>query len=421
MRKILIVGAGHAGLHLAHGLLTHGYDVTVITGQSSTEIRTGRSSVTQFTLPTSLSHEREYDLDLWSVLCPQVRNQRIHLYPGSGQPALSFSGRTGLNNDYMVSVDRRVKMADWLEFFEDRGGKVVIHGVTVTDLDYFSRMFDLIIVAVGHGELGQLFDYDESRFSGARPRSMAQALVYDVWPDSKDDVNVGWAASAAEAGNTILMPILSQEGPCHALVMVDKRGGPMDAWPDRPGPEEQLRRMKDLLRRYAPEYYERVKDAALVDGYGSTLTDEVTPQVRNPVGVLPSGGKVLGMADVVVTMDPYVGQSWNNSMHCAKAYLEAIMEHGDREFDENFLVSMFDRFWEFGLHNQLWSEMNSTIWDRGDMPEYFNDLIAGAQRYPEIADRWIRGWDYPPDYANWLLDPEEAMKYVAEVRARHGD
>ncbi|MFE9242467.1 styrene monooxygenase/indole monooxygenase family protein [Nocardiopsis sp. NPDC006938] len=421
MRKILIVGAGHAGLHLAHGLLTHGYDVTVITGQSSTEIRTGRSSVTQFTLPTSLSHEREYDLDLWSVLCPQVRNQRIHLYPGSGQPTLSFAGRTGLNNDYMVSVDRRVKMADWLEFFEDRGGKVVIHGVTVTDLDYFSRMFDLIIVAVGHGELGQLFDYDESRFSGARPRSMAQALVYDVWPDSKDDVNVGWAASAAEAGNTILMPILSQEGPCHALVMVDKRGGPMDAWPDRPGPEEQLRRMKDLLRRYAPEYYERVKDAALVDGYGSTLTDEVTPQVRNPVGVLPSGGKVLGMADVVVTMDPYVGQSWNNSMHCAKAYLEAIMEHGDREFDESFLVSMFDRFWEFGLHNQLWSEINSTIWDRGDMPEYFNDLIAGAQRYPEIADRWIRGWDYPPDYANWLLDPEEAMKYVAEVRARHGD
>ncbi|WP_067597164.1 styrene monooxygenase/indole monooxygenase family protein [Nocardiopsis listeri] len=420
MRKILIVGAGHAGLHLAHGLLTHGYDVTVITGQSSTEIRTGRSSVTQFTLPTALSHEREYDLDLWSVLSPQVRNQRIHLYPGADNPALSFVGRTGRNNDYMVSVDRRVKMADWLEFFEDRGGKVVIHGVTVTDLDYFSRMFDLIIVAVGHGELGQLFDYDESRFSGARPRSMAQALIYDVWPDSEDDVNVGWAASAAEAGNTILMPILSQEGPCHALVMVDKRGGPMDAWPDRPGPEEQLRRMKDLMRRYAPEYYERVKDAALIDGDNSTLTDEVTPQVRNPVGVLPSGGRVLGMADVVVTMDPYVGQSWNNSMHCAKAYLEAIMEHGDGKFDEDFLVGMFDRFWKFGLHNQLWSEMNSTIWDQGDLPDYFHRLIEGAQHHPEIADRWIQGWDYPPDYANWLLDPEEAMRYLSEVQQRHG-
>src|SRR6478735_7193288 len=150
MRKILIVGAGHAGLHLAHGLLTHGYDVTVITGQSSTEIRTGRPSVTQFTFPTALDYEREYELDLWSALSPQIREQRVHLYPGADRPTLSLKGRTGKANDYMVAVDRRVKMADWLEFFEDRGGKVVIHGVTVTDLDYFSRMFDLIIVAVGH-------------------------------------------------------------------------------------------------------------------------------------------------------------------------------------------------------------------------------------------------------------------------------
>ncbi|MEU3305941.1 styrene monooxygenase/indole monooxygenase family protein [Nocardiopsis sp. NPDC006832] len=420
MRKILIVGAGHAGLHLAHGLLTHGYDVTVITGQSSTEIRTGRPSVTQFTFPTALEYERKYELDLWSALSPQIRQQRIHLYPGADRSRLSLKGRTGKANDYMVAVDRRVKMADWLEFFEDRGGKVVIHGVTVTDLDYFSRMFDLIIVAVGHGELGQLFDYDESRFSGARPRSIAQAQIYDVWPSAEDDDNVGWACSAQDAGNTIFIPMLSQEGPCHNLLMVDKRGGPMDAWPDRPGPEEQLRRMKDLLRQYSPEYYERVRDAELVDGGRSTLIEDLTPQVRNPVGTLPSGGKVLGMADVVVTMDPYVGQSWNNSTRCAKAYLEAIMEHGDRRFDEEFLVGAFDRFWEFGLHNQMWSEMNSTVWDQGDLPAHFYELVEAASVHTEVADRWIQGWDYPPDYANWLLDPEESMKYVAEVRARSG-
>ncbi|WP_160050316.1 MULTISPECIES: styrene monooxygenase/indole monooxygenase family protein [unclassified Nocardiopsis] len=421
MRKILIVGAGHAGLHLAHGLLTHGYDVTVITGQSSLEIRTGKASVAQFTFPTALEYERQHDLDLWSALSPQIREQRVHLYPSGDQPVRTFKGRTGLNNDYVVSVDRRVKMADWLEYFEDRGGKVVIHGVTVTDLDYFSRMFELIIVAVGHGELGQLFDYDESRFSGARPRSIAQAQVYDVWPEKEGDENIGWAASAADAGNIMFLPILTQEGPCHNLLLVDKRGGPMDAWPDRPGPEEQLRRMKDLLRQYAPDYFERVKDAVLTNGRNSTLVEELTPQVRNPVGVLPSGGRVLGMADVVVTMDPYVGQSWNNSTRCAKAYLESIIEHGDGAFDEGFLVRTFDRFWEFGLHNQLWAEMNSTLWDAGDLPPYFYDLVDAAAAYPEVGDRWIQGWDYPPDYSSWLLDPELAMQYVAEVRARHGD
>ena len=421
MRKILIVGAGHAGLHLAHGLLTHGYDVTVITGQSSMEIRAGKPSISQLTFPTALEYERKYDLDLWSALSPQIRDYRVHLYPRSDQPPKTFKGRTGKGNDYIVSVDRRAKMADWLEYFEDRGGKVVIHGVTVTDLDYFSRMFDLIIVAVGHGELGQLFDYDESRFSGARPRSIAQAHVYDVWPDENGEENIGWAASTAEAGNIIFLPILTQEGPCHNLLMVDKHGGPMDAWPDRPGPEEQLRRMKDRLRQYSPDYFERAKDAVLVSGGNSTLVEELTPQVRNPVGVLPSGGRVLGMADVVVTMDPYVCQSWNNSTRCAEAYLESIMEHGDQPFDEDFLVRTFDRFWEFGLHNQLWSEMNSTMWDEGDLVPHFYDLVDASAAYPEVADRWIQGWDYPPDYSTWLLDPDLALQYLAEVRKKHGD
>ena len=420
MRKILIVGAGHAGLHLAHGLLTHGYDVTVITGQSSLEIRSGRPSISQFTFPTALEYERKFDLDFWSALSPQIREQKLAVFR-DGEAVMSMKGRSHAGNGYAVSVDRRVKMADWLEFFEDRGGKVVIHGVTVTDLDYFSRMFDLIIVAVGHGELGQLFDHDTSRFSGTRPRALAQAYVHDLWPpDEGESENIGWFGVTEEAGNIMLIPVLTQEGPAHNVLLVDKKKGPMDAWPDRPGPEEQLRRMKDLLRQYSPEYYERVRDAELVDGGRSTLIEDLTPQVRNPVGTLPSGGKVLGMADVVVTMDPYVGQSWNNSTRCAKAYLEAIIEHGDRRFDEEFLVGTFERFWEFGLHNQRWSEMNSTMWGQGDLPPHFYDLVETAAVHTEVADRWIQGWDYPPDYADWLLDPEEAMKYLAEVRARSG-
>ena len=418
MRKILIVGAGHAGLHLAHGLLTRGYDVTVITGQSSPEIRTGKPSISQFTLPTALEGEREFDLDFWSALSPQIREQKLFMYMQS-QVVASLQGSSHPGNGYTVSVDRRVKMADWLEFFEDRGGKVVIHGVTVTDLDYFSRMFDLIIVAVGHGELGQLFDNDTSRFSGARPRAIAQAYMYDVWPDPGEPENIGWSAVTQEAGNIIFIPILSQDGPCHSLLMVDKKGGPMDAWPDRPGPEEQLRRMKDLTRKYAPDFFERVRDAVLIDGR-STLVEDLTPQVRNPVGRLPSGGLVLGMADVVVTMDPFVGQSWNNSTRCAQAYLESIIEHGDGEFDEDFLVGAFDRFWEFGQDNQAWAEQASTMWEQ-DLPEHFANVMSAAGQYREIADRWIQGWDFPTDYKNWLFDPEVSQRYIAEVKARYGD
>ena len=416
MRKILIVGAGHAGLHLAHGLLTHGYDVTVITGQSSTEIRTGKPSISQFTLPTALEYERKFDLDFWSALSPQIREQKLFMYM-EGKAVAALQGSSDPGNGYTVSVDRRVKMADWLESFEDRGGKVVIHGVTVTDLDYFSRMFELIIIAVGHGELGQLFDDDNSRFSGTRPRAIAQAYMYDVWPDPGEPENIGWAATTQEAGNIIFIPILSQEGPCHSLLMVNKKGGPMDAWPDRPGPEEQLRRMKDLTRKYAPDFYERVRDAVLIDGR-SALVEDLTPQVRNPVGTLPSGGLVLGMADVVVTMDPFVGQTWNNSTRCAQTYLESIIEHGDGEFNEEFLVKAFDRFWEFGQDNQMWAEFCSTMWEQ-DIPEHVANVMNHAGQYREVGDRWIQAWDTPSDYKNWLFDKEAAQAYLAEVKARH--
>jgi 2-polyprenyl-6-methoxyphenol hydroxylase-like FAD-dependent oxidoreductase len=72
MRKILIVGAGQSGLHLAHGLLSSGYDVTLITGRTSTELRTGRPSITQLTFPTVLEYERELGLDFWSADVPRI-------------------------------------------------------------------------------------------------------------------------------------------------------------------------------------------------------------------------------------------------------------------------------------------------------------------------------------------------------------
>jgi 2-polyprenyl-6-methoxyphenol hydroxylase-like FAD-dependent oxidoreductase len=49
MRKILIVGAGQAGLQLAHGLLlAGGYEVTVMSQRPAGEIRQGRVTSTQW-------------------------------------------------------------------------------------------------------------------------------------------------------------------------------------------------------------------------------------------------------------------------------------------------------------------------------------------------------------------------------------
>ncbi|MFC3999002.1 styrene monooxygenase/indole monooxygenase family protein [Nocardiopsis sediminis] len=414
MRKILIVGAGQSGLHLAHGLLSHGYDVTVITGQTSTEIRTGRPSITQLTYPTVLEYERELHLDFWSSQAPHIEKSKLHLYPSGVPEPIQLAGHF---DGYAVSVDRRVKMADWLEYFEDCGGKVVIHGVTLSDLDYFSRMFDLIVVAVGHGELGALFDTDHSRFSSARHRVLAQAHIYDVAPDPGEPESVGWVGAAEDAGMIWFFPILTAEGPCHSMFVVGKHASPMDSWQDRPSPREQWRRMQDLLQKHAPHYYERVRGAELVDG-NSRLIESLNPQVRKPVGVLPSGGRVLGISDVVITSDPFAGQGWNNSTRCAKSYLESILQRGDRPFDEEFMTSMFERFWTYGRVAEQWAETISSYWEI-EQPQHLQDVLGAATQYQEIADRWIQGWNNPPAYADWLFDPEGAYAYLAEVTAAH--
>ncbi|WP_017590935.1 styrene monooxygenase/indole monooxygenase family protein [Nocardiopsis potens] len=416
MRKILIVGAGHSGLQLAHGLLNNGYDVTVITGQTSIEIRTNRPAITQLTMPTALELERELHLDFWSAQAPRIEKFKIGLFPPGASPTIMASSFE--NGGYGIAIDRRVKIADWLEYFEDCGGKVVIHGVTVSDLDYFSRMFDLIVIAVGHGELGALFDHDTSRFSAARKRALAQANIFDVAVDPGEKDSVGWAGTSPELGCFFLVPFLTREGPCHALFMSDRPGGSMGAWPARPRPDDQFAWMQELLRKYAPPYYERVKDAELVDGR-STIAGMLQPQVRNPVGVLPSGGLVLGISDVVISMDPYVLQGWNHSARCAKSYLESILAHGDKPFDRDFLERTFEEFWEYGHTAQHWSEWVSTMWEQR-LPDWVQEIFGLMAEVPGVGDRLLKGWNYPPDFFTWLYDEQGGKKWLEELKAARG-
>jgi hypothetical protein len=411
-------------MELAHGLLAREYDVTVITGKSSLEIRSGHPDIAQFTL---LEHQRALGLDLWSALSPRITGTTLRLYPPQSTPVTV----TGTFPAHGVSVDSRVKLADWLEYFEDRGGKVVIHGITLSDLDYLSRMFDLIVIAVGHGELGQLFDTDATRSGGARERAVAQALIWDVDPES---ISEGQGGEYAEVGSSpearvILAPILTQYGPCHSLTAVQgEAGGPMDAWPDRPGPEEQLRRMKDLLRMCTPHLFNRVKDASLIDGHSTSL-HKIEPHVRHPVGRLPSGACVLGQADVISSTDPIAAQGSNTSSASAHHYFARILDRGDAEFTPAWMEETFTGFWNgepgpdrplagVGQAAAALGEVLDRLWN-ADAPAHLAEVLGAATRYQEVADRFVQGLNDPRDYQSWLYDAESARAYLAKVTARH--
>ncbi|NED81020.1 FAD-binding oxidoreductase, partial [Streptomyces sp. SID11233] len=93
-------------------------------------------------------------------------------------------------------------------------------------------------------------------------------------------------------------------------------GGPLDAFKGVKDPSEHLALTLELLEKYVPWEYARATKVELTDA-NATLAGRYAPTVRKPIGRLPGGGAVLGVADVVVANDPITGQGSNSASKCA--------------------------------------------------------------------------------------------------------
>jgi hypothetical protein len=311
---------------------------------------------------------------------------------------------------YAQSVDQRIKMAGWLEAFENRGGNVVIHGVTTADLDGLTKLYDLVIVAAGRGELVELFDRDPERSPYTTPqRSLSVVYVHGMALRARlEEPYVGFSAVPG-LGELFTIPALTLSGPCDILFWEAIPNGLLDCWDDRPVPAEHLRRVLDLMRQYVPWEYERCQKVELTDGRAS-LVGGFTPIVRRPVGELPSGGMVLGMADVVVANDPITGQGSNSAAKCAAAYLNAILEHEDRPFDRTWMQQVFDGYWAEAQHVTNWTNVMLQ-----PLPEHIQRILGAAAGNRGVAARFANGFSDPRDFQHWLMDPDKAAQYLASV------
>ncbi|TJZ99023.1 styrene monooxygenase/indole monooxygenase family protein [Actinacidiphila oryziradicis] len=406
MRKILIVGAGQAGLQLALGLQDRGYEVTLMTNRTSDEIRAGRVMSTQCMFHTALRHERDLGINFWEDQAPRIEGLGLSLAAPDGTRPIDWVGRL---DAYAQSVDQRVKMAGWMETFAECGGRIVIHGAAVSDLDYFSRAYDLVLVAAGKGELVSMFSRDASRSPYDTPqRALAVAYVHGLAPRPEHpDFHAVRFNIVPGAGELFVMPTLTTSGPADILFWESIPGGPLDVFAGVKDPAEHLRVTLDLMRRHLPWEYDRAGKVELTDA-GGTLSGRYAPVVRNPIGELPSGGVVLGVADVVVANDPITGQGSNNASKCAASYLASIVEHGDQPFDRAWMQSAFDRYWDSAQHVTKWT--NALL---GPPPEHVLNLIGAAGQLSSVARRFVNGFDDPADFEEYFFEPDKTAAYLA--------
>lgn len=415
MRKILVIGAGQSGLQLALGLQSQGYEVTLMSNRTADEIRAGRVMSTQCMFHTALQHERDLQINFWESQAPRIEGLGVsvaapgsHESPEGSQRAIDWVGKL---DGHAQSVDQRVKMAGWMETFAQRGGQLVIHGAAVSDLDFFASRYDLTLVSAGKGELVSMFGRDASRSPYDTPqRALAVSYVHGMGPRPEHpDFEAVRCNLVPGVGELFVMPTYTTSGRADILFWEGIPGGPLDAFQGVKDPNEHLALTLELMEKFLPWEYARATKVELTDANG-TLAGRYAPTVRNPIGRLPSGGLVLGVADVVVANDPITGQGSNSASKCAASYLASIVEHGDRPFDAEWMRSTFERYWNTAQHVTKWT--NAML---APPPEHILNLIGAAGQLQPVADRFANGFNDPSDFENFFYDPDKTNAYLASL------
>lgn len=408
MPRFAIVGAGHAGLQLALGLLAEGFEVTLVSNRTAEEIASGNVLSSQCMFESALQTERALELNLWEGECPPVEGISLVVPDGAGGKGIDWAARL----DWPAqSVDQRLKVPAWMKLFIDRGGALAIEEADVDDLERLAREHDLVVVASGKGALGNLFARDAEKSPYLTPQR-ALALTYVVGMELREEFSAVCFNLIPGVGEYFVFPALTTTGPCEIMVFEGVPDGPMDCWQNIRDPEAHLARSLEILERFLPWEAERCRDVQLTDQKG-VLTGRLAPIVRRPVATLPSGARVLGLGDAVVLNDPITGQGANNAAKAAEIYLASILEQADG-FDERFMQRTFDRYWR-GYAQWVVSWTNSLL---APPQPHVLSLLTEAQEIPALAETIVNGFDDPRIFYPWWFDAGESERLIAEKRSQ---
>lgn len=413
MRPILIVGAGQAGLQLGLGLLTAGYDVTVVAARTPDEIRAGRPPSTQTMFEPALATERAIRLNLWDGdvaaggrdrTAPAIRGFRMGLPARPGEPILDLIAPLDAP---ARSIDQRVKMSRWLELVRDHGGRVIYEPMTLAGLDDIAvaGSFALVVVAAGRSELVDAFAIDLDRSTDERPpRVLSAAYVHGLDPHPAGPDSYVEFYPVPGVGEMFVVPALTLTGRCAILLWETIPGGPGDRWPARGlAPGQILRLILELAGQYTPWVAERTRQVQLTDP-NSALHGRFTPQVRHPVAHLPAGGLALGIGDVVTSLDPIAGQGANLAAKAASHHLTAVLAHGTRPFDESWMIETAEAFWH--AHAAAACQLAHTLLQ--PPTPHAMQAYAAAAVDPVVARRLANGFADPNHFLGWFLHPDQA-------------
>lgn len=383
-RKIGIVGAGIAGLHLGLYLQKHGVDATVITDRTPDEYRGMRLINTVAHHHVTLAREDELGVNHWQE--PKLHYYYHDHYFNFPQP-LSFRGDFSRPSR---AVDYRIYLPALMQDFERRGGKIEIRRIEEGDIQPLVSRFDLLVVSTGKGALGQLFTYRPEHTPYSQPqRRLCVGLYTGV--RQPDPMNVTLSVSPGH-GEMIVIPTVTFSGIANALLMENVPGADLEELATLNYEEDRkhfLQTVLDKLEKHHPTTYDRI-DTARFDlaQPQDLLQGGIVPTVRNTVVEFDDGKCAIALGDVHSVVDPMMGQGANVASYAAFVLGEEIVKSDvlDARFCEKVDLKRQDRVLAAARWTNIMLQPPS---------EALGMLIGTMCQNQALADEFTENFNYP--------------------------
>lgn len=418
-RKIGIVGSGHAGLVAGHALVQAGHDVTLYSDRTAEQwLHGSRPTGAAARFVSALSYERSLGLAHWEAFAPRGYGAHLTLCPSADNRLLTMTGRSPT---YFQAIDLRLQSHRWMTDLAAAGAEIVIDKIDVSRLDAIAARHDLVLVATGRGALAELFprNPERSHYDTAQ-RNLAMVIVTGA-PQSIEGVPFLGARFniLAPSGEMVAVPYYHRDhGPTWCVCFEAKPGGPMDRFAGCTSGHEVLAAARQIFHDLMPWETAWAADMELADADG-WLVGAVTPSVREPVGVLPSGRVVMPIGDTAIAVDPIAGQGANLGNKLVQHVVAAIAAAPTATFDAAWMTATFEPFWaEHGAPGVAFT--NSFL----DAPTAATQLMliaqcgsdgAGDSPHQRIADAMFENFVDPRRLTPAFLDRRVAHKVIAEL------
>jgi 2-polyprenyl-6-methoxyphenol hydroxylase-like FAD-dependent oxidoreductase len=321
-KRIGVIGAGIAGLHLGLRLRQLNIDCTIMTDRSPEQEASAQLTNTVVHWPATLGRERVLRVYHWPAEEFGFREFRNVI---RAPEPIEIRNRAVMP---ARAIDYRIYLPALMEDFAGRGGRLEVAPVAAKDIGRIAERFDLVVVATPGNGFADLFARDRALSPYDRPQRHWIAGLFAGFRLS--EMRGAIFSVVPGHGEAVAFPLLSRSGMVGALAIGSRHPDELamlrvlSARPDRAGFCAQL---LGKLEQFHPAIHEQIDTGRFaLQGPSDLARAAVTPVVRHPHAYLGDGKYAIALGDVHVTVDPLLAQGANIGSYSAFALADAIEE-----------------------------------------------------------------------------------------------